>query len=86
MADGFIQVPPDSGGKKVETTERARADGSIVERQRMEIPAGVTVGGDVILHMLIELRLISILLSQEFGVNDDLNQLRSDIAATEDLD
>lgn len=38
MSDGLIQVPPDSTGKKVDTTEITRVDsaGTIVERQRVE--------------------------------------------------
>lgn len=34
--DGFIQVPADSVGKKVDTTEVTRADTVVVERQRVE--------------------------------------------------
>lgn len=34
MADGIVQVLPDSTGKKVDTSELTRADGTVVERQR----------------------------------------------------
>ncbi len=40
MADGFVQVAPDSTGARIETTEITRADGTIVDRQR------ITVGDD----------------------------------------
>ena len=35
MADGVVQVQPDSTGKKVDSSELARADGTLVERQRI---------------------------------------------------
>lgn len=34
-ADGFVQVAPDSTGKKIDNTEVTRNDGTIVERQRV---------------------------------------------------
>jgi hypothetical protein len=37
MADGIIQVPADDVGKKVDTSELARPDGTVVERQRISI-------------------------------------------------
>lgn len=37
MADGHVQVAPDSTGKKVDNTEVTRADGTVVERQRIDI-------------------------------------------------
>jgi hypothetical protein len=33
--DSFVQVNPDSTGKKVDTSEITRLDGTIVERQRI---------------------------------------------------
>lgn len=36
MADGYVQVAPDSTGKKIDNTEITRADSVIVERQRVE--------------------------------------------------
>jgi hypothetical protein len=51
MADGFVQVPPDSLGKKIETTEITRVDGVVVERQRFELAeAAIT---NVLLEKLI---------------------------------
>jgi len=40
--DGFIQVPVDAGGKRVDTTEITRTDfnATIVERQRFEAHDG----------------------------------------------
>jgi hypothetical protein len=35
MSDGQVQIFPDSTGKKVDTTELTRADGTVIERQRM---------------------------------------------------
>ncbi len=38
MVDGVVQVPPDSTGKKVDTSELTRSDGTtIVERQRVSL-------------------------------------------------
>jgi hypothetical protein len=37
MADGFVELQPDSTGKKVDTSELTRNDGSLVERQRVVI-------------------------------------------------
>lgn len=36
-ADGVIQLPPDSTGKKVDTAEFTRDDAAVVERQRVAI-------------------------------------------------
>lgn len=35
MADGYVQVAPDSTGKKIDNSELTRADGTVVERQRV---------------------------------------------------
>jgi len=37
MADGFIQLAPDSTGKKLDSTEITRGDGSVVQRQRLDV-------------------------------------------------
>lgn len=37
MAEGYVQVLPDSTGKKVDTTELTRSDSTIVERQRLSV-------------------------------------------------
>lgn len=54
-ADGKVTVPPDSSGKNIDTTELTRADGTVVERQRVvlgdpalsELVANVTSGGEL---------------------------------------
>ena len=53
--DGYVQVAPDSTGKKIDNTELTRADGTIVERQRVVLAdpdsassfAGVTHAGEI---------------------------------------
>jgi len=37
MADGFIQLAPDSTGKKLDSTEITRNDGTVVQRQRLDV-------------------------------------------------
>lgn len=34
---GYVQVPPDSTGKLIDTSELTRSDSSVVERQRLSI-------------------------------------------------
>lgn len=52
MADGYIQVAADGSGKKVDNAEITRADGTVVERQRVvqadndDVGPMVTVGGE----------------------------------------
>lgn len=41
MADGYVQVAVDGAGKKVDNSELTRADGTVVERQR------IVIGDDV---------------------------------------
>lgn len=64
--DGFIQVPADSVGKKVDTTEITRTDDVVVERQRVEVrddddnvlsTAAVVERLDLILDEIVSLRL-----------------------------
>ncbi len=38
MADGVVQLPPDSTGKKLDTLEIVRLDTTTVERQRVDAP------------------------------------------------
>lgn len=45
MADQFIQLQADGTGKKVETSELTRTDGSLVERQRVALGDPNTIGG-----------------------------------------
>ena len=37
MVDSYIQVPEDSTGKKIDYTRLTRDDGTMVERQRIEV-------------------------------------------------
>lgn len=37
MADGIVQLAADGPGKRIDTSELTRADGTVVERQRMVI-------------------------------------------------
>lgn len=37
MSDGSVQIQPESTGKKVDTSELTRNDGSVVERQRASL-------------------------------------------------
>lgn len=34
---GYVQIPPDSTGKLIDTTELTRSDSNVVERQRLSI-------------------------------------------------
>jgi hypothetical protein len=45
--DQVIQIAPDSSGKKIDNSELTRADGTVVERQRINIgsPTDVSWGG-----------------------------------------
>ncbi len=85
MADGFVQVPADSVGKKIDTTELTRADGTLVERERVAILDTLVVDGDPLRQVLIELRLLTFILAQAFNIQDDLDRLRAEIARTDNL-
>jgi hypothetical protein len=71
MADGFVRVAPDSTGKKLDTSEVTRADGTtVVERERVVISdpsnpltpdaqvgaRGLAVQTDDVLTQLIKIR------------------------------
>lgn len=53
MSDGYVVVPPDSTGKKIDTSELTKPDTTVVERQRVVLAddtdpnrrAGVTAEG-----------------------------------------
>lgn len=73
MADGVVQVAPDSTGKRIDTAELARADGTLVERQRVVIAddgnVGATLGLDTIFRtgrQMAELKMIG---AQELTIN-----------------
>ncbi len=44
MSDAYVQVAADDVGKKIDTSELTRADGTIVERQRIVLADGVLGG------------------------------------------
>lgn len=99
MSDGVVQVPADSTGKKIDTSEISRpADAVLVERQRMVLGDGsifgnvATISGDgsvlvsqtaddIAVLMLQELRIISLLLIEGFGLTRqfDLDNMRSSL-------
>ena len=69
MTDGVVQVPVDSTGKKIDTSELTRADGQVVERQRIVLSSDALAGAlalvrDGALH--VEVR----------GINEALELLR----------
>lgn len=86
MADGFIQVPTDSIGKKVDVEELTRADGTVVERQRLKLPDPVWVDGDVMRALLTENQLQNFLLARILTAllpnqTIELSQLRNDLTS-----
>jgi hypothetical protein len=96
MADDFIQVAPDSTGKKMEMSALTRADGIVVERERVAIGDPVNIGGlanvgprglqvdnqmlDLLREVLIELRVITTILGAGLNVQDDPNTIRGDFS------
>ncbi len=81
MTDGYVQVPPDSSGARIDTTERINADQIAVDRQRVEIPDVVQVTGDQLAGMLIEQRVQNLLLAAGFNVKDDVDDLRDSVSS-----
>ncbi len=80
MAEGYVRVPPDDTGKRIDTTEKLNADALTVERQRVEIPDGVNVGGDLLTRMLVEQRIQNMLLVEGMKLDDDIEGLRDDLS------
>lgn len=89
MVDGVVQVPPDSTGKKIDTSELTRNDGTLVERQRVTLGDAMnesslgSVGVDgrqsvlenfAHLHLL-ELRRIARILEIMAGVNVSISDI-----------
>lgn len=79
MPDGYVQVPADDVGKKIDTTEFTNYAGTTIERQRVDIPNPVTVSADRLTDILIELRLMNDLLAEGLNIKDDLAILRADL-------
>ena len=85
--DGYVQPPANTGvGPKVDTTELTRPDAAIIERQRIAIPGSVLVDADIFRQILIELRVISIILSEGNKLLNDLGKLRDGIATEDHVD
>ncbi len=83
MADGYVQVPPDNTGKKIDTTELTTAPSGVlstVERQRVEIPDSVSVGGDLLVRILLEQRIQNLLLQQGLQIYNDVDGLRDELS------
>lgn len=76
---GYVQVPLDSTGKKIDTLEVVRADGVTAERQIVAIPDVITVDADMLRLLLAESRLQTFLLATAFGITDDLDTLRDQL-------
>jgi hypothetical protein len=72
MADQYVQVSPDSSGKKIEVSEITRSDGVVVERQRVvlgdaSLPsalANVDLSGNLQVHSDALLTVLSQILGQ----------------------
>jgi hypothetical protein len=79
---GYVQVPADSSGKRVDTAEFTRHDGLTIERQNVGVPDIVTIDADVLRLLLIEARLISHLIAQACNITDNLDTLRNDLDPT----
>ena len=74
MADGFVQAPPDAGGKQADATELT-VNGQTVERLRVSVPDPVRVTGDWFELIWRELRLTNELLAQGLGVDIEQAEL-----------
>lgn len=74
----YVQVPPDSTGKKLETTKikTGGPDDSEYERQRMDVPDLGPQVNDFLRLILIELRVQSVLQASAFETIADLDSLR----------
>jgi hypothetical protein len=62
MADGYIQVPADSVGKKVATTEYTRPDGTVVERQQVLIGDRESRVEELLEQLILEIQSFKIML------------------------
>jgi nicotinic acid phosphoribosyltransferase len=79
VGTGYVQVPPDSTGKKIDVTEITRPDTSTVERERVDVPDGVSIKGDLAEAILVEMMLLNTLMASAFGITDSLDEMRSEI-------
>ena len=84
--DGYIQTPPDAGGKRVDATEAINNAGILVERQRVEIPDEVQITSEWLVRMLVEQRMQNLLLAEGFGLRDNIDGLRDELSNIAGLD
>lgn len=89
MPDAYVQVATDGAGKKVDTSELTRADGTVVERQRVVIASpsdpnrlaeidseGVQVAGmGEIRFLLMRQNALLFAIAMQLGVSIDPDQL-----------
>ncbi len=76
MADGYVQAPADNTGKRADATELTDSSGSVVERIRVDVPDGMSVKGDLLELLLLEIRATNDLLAQAFSLDRDLEAMR----------
>jgi hypothetical protein len=72
---GYVQAPPDSAGKKVDSLEFTDDNNLTVERLRMDVPDGIVVSGDLIEQLLSETMLTNDILAQAFEI--EISDLRN---------
>lgn len=87
MTDGYVSRISETSGDKIETEEiqvldETTATWVTVQRQRAAIPDPVTLKGDTLDALLVELKLISYLLATGLNINDNLDQLRNEFYET----
>jgi hypothetical protein len=77
MTDGFIQTPADNAGKRVDAKETTNTLAQTVYQLRMDVPEGVTVRGDQLELLLLEITATNVLIAQAFGL--DLEDIRRSV-------
>ncbi len=76
MSDGFVRPPADNTGKAVDADVNTNTDGLQVYRIRVAVPGGMTVSGDILDLLCLEMRATNDLLAQAFGLDKDLESMR----------
>lgn len=77
--DSVVVVPSVSSGVNIDNAQYTDASGTVVQRQRVDVPAAVWVSGDILETLIVELRLHSVLLAQMMGLTDSLDSMRDDL-------
>ncbi len=80
MVDGYIQVPTDGAGKRVDADQITNRDNLTVYRQRVTIPDEVSVSSETLAQVLVEQRIQNLLLVQGFGLTGDIDGLRDELS------